>query len=93
MPQRHEGMSGMQRADSGAAVGEVLRGLPMSPYPFGVGFFVGAGVPAGPRVNTFIECGCCGAFHRTDFYGDCREDSERYPELPDDGIEVFDVED
>lgn len=61
--------------------------------PIGVGFWRGAGVPAGPRVNTYIECGCCGAFHRTDFHGDCREDSERYLEVPEDGIEVFELED
>lgn len=52
----------------------------------GVGFWVGAGIPKGERVNTFIECGCCGAYHRTDFEGDCREDSERHWELPDDAI-------
>ena len=28
-----------------------------------------------------IECGCCGAFHRAAFYGDCREDSERLYEV------------
>lgn len=52
------------------------------------GLFVGAGIPTGPRVNTFIACGCCGAYHRTDFTGDCREDSERYQELPNDAIIV-----
>jgi hypothetical protein len=56
---------------------------------YGVGFFVGAGIPAGPRVNTFIECGCCGAYHRTDFAGDCREDSERHMDLPAGAVEVF----
>ena len=55
----------------------------------GVGFWVGAGVPSGTRVNTFISCGCCGAYHRTDFYGDCREDSERYEEIPEGGKEVY----
>jgi hypothetical protein len=25
----------------------------------------------------FIECGCCGEFHPTDFYGDCRDDLNR----------------
>jgi hypothetical protein len=48
------------------------------------GFWKGAGIPAGPRVNTFVECGCCGALHRTDFQGDCREDSERFFDLPAD---------
>jgi len=55
----------------------------------GVGFFVGAGIPSGERVNTFIECGCCGCFHRTDFAGDCREDSERFDEILEGGEEVF----
>lgn len=44
----------------------------------GIGFFKGAGIPKGKRVNTFVECGCCGHYHRVDFTGDCREDSERY---------------
>lgn len=48
------------------------------------GFWVGAGIPDGPRSNRFIECGCCGCYHRDDFYGDCRENSERYDDPPDD---------
>ena len=59
-------------------------------YP--AGFWVGAGIPAGPRVNTFTECGCCGGYHRTDFTGDCREDAERFAELPDGAIDVSDDE-
>jgi hypothetical protein len=55
----------------------------------GAGFFVGAGVPKGERVNTFVECSCCGAYHRTDFTGDCREDSERYWDLPDDAEVIY----
>ncbi len=51
-------------------------------YP--AGFWVGAGIPKGKRVNTFFECGCCGAYHRTDFRGDCRENSERIYDLPED---------
>lgn len=58
-------------------------------FPPGVGFFVGAGVPSGKRVNTFFECGGCGAFHRTDFWGDCREDSERFDFIPKGGQEIF----
>lgn len=54
----------------------------------GTGFFVGAGIPQGERVNTFVACGCCGAYHRTDFNGDCREDSERHWDLPDDAVIV-----
>lgn len=58
----------------------------------GVGFWKGAGIPSGKRVNTFIECGCCGAYHRTDFEGDCREDSERFGEIPEGGVEVWEDE-
>ena len=57
------------------------------------GFWKGAGIPPGPRVNTFVACGQCGVYHRTDFAGDCREDSERYPEIPEGGEEVFDADD
>lgn len=55
----------------------------------GVGFWKGAGIPKGKRVNTFVECECCGAYHRTDFVGDCREDSERYWDLPEGAELVF----
>lgn len=46
------------------------------------GLIKGVGIPAGTRANTFVECGCCGAYHRTDFHGDCREDDERHYDLP-----------
>jgi len=59
---------------------------------WGVGFYVGAGIPSGARVNTFVECGCCGSYHRTDFHGDCREDSERFDELPE-NAELVEEED
>lgn len=26
----------------------------------------------------FAECGCCGHVHRAEFFGDCRDDSERF---------------
>jgi hypothetical protein len=58
----------------------------------GIGFYVGAGIPTGERVNTFVECECCGSYHRTDFDGDCREDNERFNELPDDAV-IVDSED
>ena len=58
----------------------------------GVGFYKGAGIPKGRRVNTFIACGCCGSYHRTDFYGDCREDSERFADIPEGGVEVCEEE-
>lgn len=56
------------------------------------GFWVGDGIPNGPRSNRFVECGCCGAYHRDDFTGDCRENSERFLDLPEDA-EVVDLED
>ena len=55
----------------------------------GAGLIKGAGVPQGKRVNKFYDCGGCGAYHRDDFWGDCREDSERYHELPEGATEVF----
>lgn len=42
------------------------------------GFWKGEGIPAEPRTNEIFECGCCECWHRTDFTGDCREDSERF---------------
>ena len=48
----------------------------------GVGFYKGAGIPTGRRSRVYVECGCCGEYHRADFGGDCREDSERFPEPP-----------
>ena len=26
----------------------------------------------------FVECGCCGHFHRAEWRGDCRDDAERF---------------
>lgn len=31
---------------------------------------------------TFIECGCCGAYHQAAYYGDCHNDAERFNDLP-----------
>lgn len=67
--------------------------MPTTYLPIGVGFWVGAGIPPGPRVNTFVECGGCGAYHRTDFTGDCREDSERFADLPEDAELIEEDED
>ena len=58
----------------------------------GVGFFVGAGIPKGERSKVFVECECCGCWHRADFRGDCREDSERFPEPPDDAADLVSLE-
>jgi hypothetical protein len=34
--------------------------------------------------KVFIECGSCGCYHPDDFWGDCRDDENRYAldELP-----------
>jgi hypothetical protein len=34
-----------------------------------------------PRTTWYVECGCCGHFHRPDFAGDCRDDSERFDHM------------
>lgn len=26
----------------------------------------------------FIECGCCNCYHPAEFYGDCRDDANRF---------------
>lgn len=28
----------------------------------------------------YSECGCCGQFHRSNYWGDCRNDEERFNE-------------
>ena len=38
----------------------------------------------------FYECGCCGCYHKEGFYGDCRNDNERYSA---DDIEFFSATD
>lgn len=59
----------------------------------GVGLLKGAGIPAGPRSTVYVACGCCCQYHRADFTGDCREDSERFPEPGEDATEVIDLDD
>jgi hypothetical protein len=59
----------------------------------GVGLFVGAGIPTGPRSTRFVECGCCEHWHRDDFAGDCRENSERFADPPADATEIVSIED
>lgn len=55
----------------------------------GVGFFGGAGIPKGKRrSNIFVECGCCSHYHRSDFWGDCRENSERFSDVPSDALVI-----
>ena len=41
---------------------------------------------------TFIECGCCGAYHRSDYWGDCRNDAERFSDIPADAVIVDPLE-
>ena len=26
----------------------------------------------------FVECGCCGQYHPSDYYGECRDDKYRF---------------
>ena len=30
------------------------------------------------KETEFVLCGCCEHYHRTNYYGDCRNDDERY---------------
>ena len=38
--------------------------------------------------SAFYACGCCGAYHPVRFTGDCRDDSNRYADIPDGALEV-----
>jgi len=31
------------------------------------------------REPEIVECGCCGAYHKQGFSGDCRSDFDRFP--------------
>ena len=35
------------------------------------------------ELEAFIECGCCSAWHRASFRGDCRNDAERFDDPPE----------
>jgi len=41
----------------------------------------------------YIECGCCGQYHRADYWGDCRNDEERFnlEDIPNDA-EIISLE-
>jgi len=43
-----------------------------------------------PMPELYFECGCCGAYHPIDFYGDCRDDANRFnlEDLPEGWEEV-----
>ena len=49
--------------------------------------FIRTGQALDPEAQvSMIECGCCEFHHRSDFFGDCRTDSERFlPHHPSDG--------
>ena len=36
------------------------------------------GATVSPICNEFVECGCCSYMHPKDFYGDCRDDENRF---------------
>jgi hypothetical protein len=40
------------------------------------------------KPRELYECGMCGAYHRTNFDGDCREDASRIYELRDTDIVI-----
>ncbi len=40
-------------------------------------FLTACGVEPEPKID-YHECGSCGAYHRADYAGDCRNDSERF---------------
>lgn len=35
------------------------------------------------KAVAYYDCGICGAMHRTDWHGDCREDAARFYEVPE----------
>ena len=41
------------------------------------------------RSNVYVECGCCSQFHRSDFHGDCRDNSERFGDPPEDARIIY----
>ena len=46
--------------------------------------FIRAGKALDPEAKvSMVECGCCECYHREDFWGDCRTDSQRF--IPHDG--------
>lgn len=48
----------------------------------------GQAPPAGchydnPKAIKIIECGCCSQYHRLNYFGDCRNDDERFADPED----------
>ena len=42
--------------------------------------YLRGGEALNPAPVQMVECGCCEQYHRADFYGDCRNDSQRFIE-------------
>ena len=49
------------------------------------------------KEQEYVECGCCGGYHRCNYFGDCRNDTERFSfedliraDVPDD--QIIDIE-
>jgi hypothetical protein len=42
-------------------------------------------------MKKYVECGSCGEYHRADYWGDCRNDAERfdYLQLEEMGFDVY----
>lgn len=48
--------------------------MPQLNRPFG--YHNQAPIPM--HTKRFYECGCCGAMHSADWFGDCRQDNARF---------------
>lgn len=40
------------------------------------------------KAEIYVECGCCGEYHLEGFFGDCRDDSQRFSfnDIPPDAL-------
>lgn len=51
----------------------------------------------GNRMTRYLECGCCGCYHKEGYEDDCRDDDERYTlndfDFFTDDIEVVPLDD
>lgn len=41
------------------------------------------GLSTSPDAVKIFRCGCCGCYHRMDYWGDCRNDEERFADPED----------
>ena len=39
----------------------------------------------------YMECGCCGHWHRSNYWGDCRNDAERFVSIDGDEFESCEI--